>query len=133
MNKILLFLVFGIFASSATMAQADSSATEKIYTSVQMVPSYPGGMENFYKFLAKKVRYPDEARAHGTQGKVIVSFVVEKDGSLTDIHLVKDVKDGLGNEAIRVMKLSPKWTPGLQNGKPVRVVYSVPISFGLGS
>jgi len=132
MNKILLFLLFGIFASSATMAQADSSTTEKIYTSVQVVPSYPGGMENFYKFLAKKVRYPDEARVHGTQGKVIVAFVVEKDGSLSDIHLVKDVKDGLGNEAIRVMKLSPKWTPGLQNGKPVRVAYSVPISFGLG-
>jgi len=133
MNKILLFLLFGIFLSSAAMAQTDSLAKEKIYTSVRVIPSFPGGMQAFYRFLSNTVRYPAEAREHNTQGKVIVSFIVEKDGTLTDFKLMKTVKDGLGEEAMRVMKLSPKWNPATQNGKAVRVAYSMPISFALSN
>jgi periplasmic protein TonB len=131
MNKILLFLLFGIFLSSVAMAQTDSLAKEKIYTSVQVIPSFPGGMQAFYQFLSNTVRYPAEARTHNTQGKVLVSFVVEKDGTLSNFKLWKTVKDGLGEEAMRVIKLSPKWSPGTQNGKAVRVAYTVPISFTL--
>ena len=115
------------------MAQTDSVTSEKVYSAVQVIPSFPGGMQAFYHFLSNTVRYPADAREHNTQGKVIVQFVVEKDGTLTALKLWKPVKDGLGEEALRVMKLSPKWNPGTQNGKAVRVAYSVPISFALAN
>ncbi|MCO5947713.1 energy transducer TonB [Mucilaginibacter flavidus] len=131
MNKILLFLVFGIFLSSVAMAQTDSLATEKVYTSVETVPSFPGGLNAFYNFLGKNVQYPVEAVMHHTQGKVIVSFVVEKNGRLSNVTVTKGIGSGCDEEAARVLKHSPKWKPGTQGGKPVRVAYSVPISFSL--
>jgi protein TonB len=88
-------------------------------------------MEKFYAYLQKTMRYPAVARENGTQGKVIVSFVCERDGSLTDIHVTRGIGDGCDEEAARVIKASPKWSPGIQNGRPVRVAYSVPISFAL--
>ncbi|HEY8931472.1 MAG TPA: TonB family protein [Mucilaginibacter sp.] len=93
------------------------------------LPQYPGGVEEFYKFLAKNIRYPNEARENKNQGKVIISFVVERDGTLTDFKVKQSVGGGCDEEAIRIIKLSAPWTPGMQNGKPVRVAYSVPIGF----
>ncbi|MCO5946222.1 energy transducer TonB [Mucilaginibacter flavidus] len=114
---------------------SDTKVTEedpnKIFTSVEQVPVFPGGMEKFYAYLQKTMRYPAVARENGTQGKVIVSFVCERDGSLTDIHVTRGIGDGCDEEAARVIKASPKWSPGIQNGRPVRVAYSVPISFAL--
>ena len=114
---------------------SDTKVTEedpnKIFTSVEQVPVFPGGMEKFYAYLQKTMRYPAVARENGTQGKVIVSFVCERDGSLTDIHVTRGIGDGCDEEAARVIKSSPKWSPGIQNGRPVRVAYSVPISFAL--
>ena len=132
MNKILLFLLFGIL-SSAAVAQKDTVVGEKVYTVVQMSPSFPGGSEAFCRFINNTIRYPVEAREHGTQGKVIVSFIVEKDGTLTNFSLRKNIEDGLGEEAIRVMKLSPKWKPGKQDDSPVRVAFNVPVSFALSN
>ncbi|MEO6632074.1 MAG: energy transducer TonB [Mucilaginibacter sp.] len=86
-----------------------------------------------YKFLGRTVRYPATARENNTQGSVRVSFVVEKDGALTDIKVTRGIGDGCDEEAVRVMKLSPKWIPGSQGGKAVRVVYSIPISFALSN
>lgn len=103
----------------------------KIFTSVEKVPEFPGGIEKFYAYLSKNVRYPAVARENNTQGRVIVQFVCERDGSLTDIKVVRGIGDGCDEEAIRVLKASPHWTPGIQNGRPVRVQYSVPISFTL--
>jgi len=117
------------------VGKADTKVTEedpnKIFTSVEQVPVFPGGMEKFYAYLQKTMRYPAVARENGTQGKVIVSFVCERDGSLTDIHVTRGIGDGCDEEAARVIKASPKWSPGIQNGRPVRVAYSVPISFAL--
>jgi protein TonB len=79
----------------------------------------------FQEFIAKNYRTPD---VEGLRGKVIVSFVVEKDGSIVDVKVIKDLGYGTGAEAIRVLKLSPKWTPAMQDGKPVRVMYSLPIT-----
>ncbi|ASU36105.1 energy transducer TonB [Mucilaginibacter xinganensis] len=114
---------------------SDQKVTEedpnKIFTSVEKVPEFPGGMAGFGKYLGKNIHYPAVARENGTQGRVIVSFVCERDGSLTDIHVVRGIGDGCDEEAIRVIKASPKWSPGIQNGRPVRVAYSVPISFAL--
>ncbi|SHN17628.1 energy transducer TonB [Mucilaginibacter sp. OK098] len=114
---------------------SDQKVTEedpnKIFSSVEQVPVFPGGMDAFIRYLGKNIRYPAVARENGTQGKVIVSFVCERDGSLTDIHVTRGIGDGCDEEAARVIKASPKWSPGIQNGRPVRVAYSVPISFAL--
>jgi len=103
----------------------------KIFTSVEQVPEFPGGLDKFNAYLSKSIRYPAVARENGTQGRVIISFVCEKDGSLTDIKVARGIGDGCDEEAVRVIRASPKWKPGIQNGRPVRVAYSVPISFTL--
>jgi protein TonB len=117
------------------VGNADTKVTEddgnKIFTSVEQVPEFPGGLDAFYKYLGKAIRYPAVARENNTQGRVIVSFVCEKDGSLTDVKVARDIGDGCGDEAVRVIKASPKWKPGIQNGRPVRVAYSVPVNFTL--
>lgn len=102
-----------------------------IFTSVEQVPEFPGGMKAFADYLMRNLRYPAAARIKGVQGRVIISFVVEPDGELTDIHVGRGVEDDLDQEALRVVKMSPKWKPGTQNGRHVRVAYSIPISFAL--
>ncbi len=99
----------------------------KVYnqTDLEVKPDFPGGMENFYKFIGHNYQTPEE---DGLKGKIYVTFVVEKDGSLTDIKVLRDIGYGTGKEAIRVLNKSPKWTPGEQNGKKVRVLYSLPIT-----
>ncbi|MFY8214055.1 MAG: energy transducer TonB [Flavobacterium sp.] len=92
---------------------------------IEVKPDFPGGMEKFYKFVGKNYQVPEE---EGLKGKVFVSFVVEKDGSLTDIKVIRDIGYGTGKEAIRVLKSCPRWNPGEQNGKKVRVLYSLPIN-----
>jgi protein TonB len=92
---------------------------------IEVKPEFPGGMDKFYAYVGKNYRLPDEG---GLKGKVYVTFVVEKDGSLTDIKVLRDIGYGTGKEAIRLLSKCPKWNPGVQNGKPVRVLYSLPIS-----
>jgi protein TonB len=92
---------------------------------IEVKPDFPGGIEKFYKFVGKNYQVPEE---EGLKGKVFVSFVVEKDGSLTDIKVIRDIGYGTGKEAIRVLKSCPRWNPGEQNGKKVRVLYSLPIN-----
>jgi len=119
------------------VGNADKKVTEddpnKIFTAVEQNPEFPGGLDAFYKYLGKTIRYPAVARENNTQGRVVVQFVCERDGSLTDIKVVRSIGDGCDEEAIRVVKNSPKWKPGIQNGRPVRVMYSVPINFTLSS
>ena len=95
-----------------------------VYNAVEVRPDFPGGIQKFYDFVGKNYRAPEE----DIKGKIFVQFVVEKDGSLTDIKVVRDLGYGTGAEAIRVLKKSPKWKPGIQNGRAVRVLYSLPIS-----
>jgi protein TonB len=92
---------------------------------IEVKPDFPGGIEKFYNFISRNYQAPEE---EGLKGKVFVSFVVEKDGSLTDIKVIRDIGYGTGKEAIRVLNKCPKWTPGEQNGKKVRVLYSLPIA-----
>ena len=96
-----------------------------IYNAVEKRPEFPGGIQAFYDFIGKNYKIPN---VKDLKGRVYVQFVVEKDGSLTDIKSVRDIGHGTGEEAVRVLKLSPKWIPGEQDGKPVRVQYSLPIS-----
>ncbi|TRZ76129.1 MAG: energy transducer TonB [Bacteroidetes bacterium] len=98
-------------------------------TSVQEMPSFPGGDEALFAFLRKNLKYPQEARELEMTGIVYVSFVVEKDGSITEVTLVRGVGNICDEEAMRVIKSMPDWTPGKQNNIPVRVRYNLPIKF----
>jgi len=100
---------------------------DQIYNTsgVDIKPEFEGGMEKFYKFIGQNFKVPDE---EDLRGKIFVSLVVEKDGSLGDIKVIRDIGYGTGNEAIRVLKICPKWKPGELNGKKVRVLYSMPIN-----
>lgn len=97
----------------------------EIYHQVEQRPEFPGGLQAFYEFVGKNYRVP---KVKSLKGKVFVQFVIEKDGSVTDIKVVRDLGHGTAKEAIRVLKKSPKWTPGVQNGKNVRVMFSLPIN-----
>ncbi|MFE3847379.1 energy transducer TonB [Flavobacterium sp. LB3P45] len=92
---------------------------------IEVKPEFPGGMDKFYSYVGKNYQTPEE---DGLKGKVYVTFVVEKDGSLTDIKVIRDIGYGTGKEAIRVLNKCPRWNPGEQNGKKVRVLYSLPIT-----
>lgn len=108
---------------------------EKLYdfTSIDNPPVFPGGMEKFYSFIGKSIRYPQEAVKNNVQGKVFLSFIVEKDGSLSHINVDKGLGSETDEEAVRVLESSPRWAPGLKNKQPVRVKYNMPISFALSN
>ncbi|MFA6247529.1 MAG: TonB family protein [Mucilaginibacter sp.] len=116
---------------NADVKQVVEENPNQIFTAVEQVPTFPGGESGFNKYLSKAIRYPAIARENNVQGRVIVQFVVERDGSLTDIKVVRGIGSGCDEEAMRALKASPKWKPGIQNGRPVRVQYSVPVSFAL--
>jgi protein TonB len=110
--------------------EEDETETQ-IFTVVENDPEFPGGMEALYKYLAQNIKYPQLARDNNITGKVYVSFVVEKDGSIANPVVKRDIGGGCGQEAIRVVKGMPKWTPGKQRGKAVRVQFNLPINFNL--
>lgn len=103
----------------------------EIFEVVEQQPAFPGGMEKLMQWLSKNLKYPASAQENGTQGRVIVQFVVNKDGSIVEPKVVKSVDPALDKEAIRVVSNMPKWTPGKQRGKPVRVRFTLPVTFRL--
>ena len=103
----------------------------QIFTVVENDPEFPGGMEALYKYLRENIKYPQLAKENNITGKVYVTFVVEKDGSIANPRVLKDIGGGCGQEAIRVVKSMPKWSPGKQRGKAVRVQFNLPVSFNL--
>ncbi|MDB5129142.1 energy transducer TonB [Mucilaginibacter sp.] len=105
----------------------------QIFTAVEQAPGFPGGDAKFGAYLQKNIRYPAIARENNVQGRVVLTFVVERDGSLTDIKVLRSLGSGTDEEAVRVLKASPRWKPGIQNGRPVRVQYSIPVNFTLAS
>ena len=106
---------------------------DNVFDEVDEMPQFPGGMAGMMQYLSQNIRYPQDAREAGAQGRVIVSFVVEKDGSISNAKVAKPTYSSLDDEALRVISGMPKWTPGKQNGEAVRVKYSVPVSFRLGN
>ena len=104
---------------------------EKVFDVVEQMPSFPGGNTALMKFLNENIHYPVVAQENGVQGRVVVSFVVERDGHITDVQIARSVDPSLDKEAQRVVKSMPKWIPGKQNGSAVRVKFDVPVSFRL--
>ena len=103
----------------------------KIFTVVEQMPMYPGGDAALMGYLRDNIKYPTVAAENGVQGRVVVGFVVERDGSITDVNILRGVDPSLDREAMRVVKSMPRWNPGKQNGSAVRVKYRVPVSFRL--
>ena len=103
----------------------------EIFTVVEEMPEFPGGMAKLAEYLAKNIKYPQLARESGIQGRVFINFVVEHDGSVTNVKVMRSLGGGCDEEAVRVVKSMPKWKPGKQRGKPVRVSYNLPVNFKL--
>lgn len=115
----------------AKEAPADSTAKEEAFMVAEQMPEFPGGMKELLKFLQDNLKYPENAMKNNVQGRVIVQFVVEKDGTLTEFKVARSVDPDLDAEALRVLQTMPKWKPGMQRGKIVRVKFTVPVSFKL--
>jgi protein TonB len=103
----------------------------EVFTYVEEMPSFPGGQDEFLTYVASHIQYPEIAKRAGVEGKIFVSFVVGKDGKVSDVEVVKGIGAGCDEEAVRVIRGMPKWNPGKQNGRPVHVKVSVPIIFKL--
>lgn len=133
MKKTITLLSAAVLLAVGVKAQTtvDTSKKEEIPSFVEQMPEFPGGTENITPYLAANIRYPKEAQESGLEGRVLLRFIVMEDGSLTDIKSVKHVGGGLDEEAIRVVKAMPKWNPGKQDGKAVKVYYQLPITFHL--
>jgi protein TonB len=118
-------------AQQVAIDEAPKEEETKVFDVVEQMPSFPGGDAELMKFLSTHIKYPVVAEENGIQGRVIATFVVERDGSITDVKVIKSVDPSLDKEAIRVLKSMPKWIPGKQNGSTVRVKYTVPVTFRL--
>lgn len=121
----------GIENGKTSDTESLSNEDTNVYAIVEKLPEFQGGERGLSKFLSENIKYPAQAAKDNKQGKVLTSFIVEKDGSLSQIKIARSVHPHLDNEAIRIVKLMPKWIPGMQRGKPVRVSFILPINFVL--
>ena len=136
-----LVLLAVVFAPAGANAQnkkvekaqthKDTTTDDKVYEMCEQMPTYKGGEEAMMRFLSQVTRYPQRAQEFGIQGCVVVGFIVEKDGSLSDFKFIQRVDPELDDEALKTVKAMPKWNPGKHNGKNVRVRHSVPVGFKL--
>lgn len=116
---------------SAMVVPTDTIEDTKVYDVVEQMPQFPGGSSALFEYLANSIKYPVAAEDAKLQGRVIVTFTVERDGSITGVRVAHSAGESLDNEALRVVKFMPRWTPGRQKGKAVRVQYTVPVTFRL--
>ena len=123
---MMLVLLFSFMTSTAQTKKNDM-----VFDVVEVMPQFPGGQIAMMKYIMENMKYPEQAVKEGIQGRVTVRFIVEKDGSISDVKPVLSVHPLLNKEAVRVVESMPKWTPGKQNGKPVRVRFNVPVMFKL--
>lgn len=114
------------------VVEEEKEDVNQIFLVVEETAAPQGGMPAFYEYVGKKMKYPAQARRMGVEGKVFVEFVIERDGSITDVKAIKGIGAGCDEEAVRVVESAPKWKPGKQRGKPVRQRMVLPISFKLG-
>lgn len=113
------------------VVEEEEESSQQIFTVVETMPEFPGGTGELMKYLSKSIKYPVIAQENGIQGRVTCSFVINKDGSIVDAEVIRGVDPSLDKEALRVINAMPKWSPGKQRGKPVRVKYTVPVTFRL--
>ena len=129
MKRILILFSTCLLIFSGSNAQ--ELAKDTVAKIIEVRPEFKGGDENLYKYIKKNIKYPKKAKKNDIQGQVYVSFVVEKDGSINEIAIKKGVHELLDQEAMRIVQNMPAWSPGNQNGKPIRVQFVLPIIFKL--
>ena len=133
--RLLILFLAMLFSSVTLMAQEVDSKTEtkkeQVYSIVETMPSFPGGQTALVAYLQENLKYPQSARDNGIQGRVYINFVVEKDGSISNVKVNRGIGGGCDEEAVRVVKAMPKWIPGVQKDQTVRVSYMMPIVFKL--
>ena len=117
--------------NTTAMAQNKKVSNGKVFEKAEVMPEFPGGEQAMMDFVAKNVQYPKEAMEKEISGRVLVGFIVEKDGSISETEVVKGIGGGCDEEAVRVVKAMPKWKPGKQDGKTVRVHFLLPLTFKL--
>lgn len=134
MKKLILMSMMAVFCLTTVNAQktvVSQNKDQKVFDVVEQMPEYPGGMQAMLDYLSANIKYPADALKQKIEGRVIASFVVETDGSVSDIKLHKKVFPSLDSEAVRVIEGMPRWIPGKQKGKTVRVKYTIPVNFRL--
>jgi tonB family C-terminal domain len=127
--KVALMMLVLLFSFMTSTAQTKKN--DMVFDVVEVMPQFPGGQIAMLKYIMENIKYPEQAMKEGIQGRVAVRFIVEKDGSISDVKPILSVHPLLNKEAVRVVKSMPKWSPGKQNGKPVRVRFNVPVMFKL--
>ncbi len=135
--KTLKWIFYPVFILSLFYFQPvnaqEIAKRDSVYTNVDVLPEFPGGLDQFKNFMMNEIVYPPAAKKEGIQGKVYVSFTVNKNGAVTDAKIVKGVHELLDKEALRVVETMPEWTPGKHKGEIVNVRYTVPVNFALSS
>ena len=127
--KVALMMLVLLFSFMTSTAQTKKN--DMVFDVVEVMPQFPGGQIAMLKYIMENIKYPEQAMKEGIQGRVAVRFIVEKDGSISDVKPILSVHPLLNKEAVRVVESMPKWTPGKQNGKPVRVRFNLPVMFKL--
>lgn len=127
--KVALMMFVLLFSFMTSTAQTKKN--NMVFDVVEVMPQFPGGQIAMMKYIMENMKYPEQAMKEGIQGRVTVRFIVEKDGSISDVKPVLSVHPLLNKEAVRVVESMPKWTPGKHNGKPVRVRFNLPVMFKL--
>lgn len=127
--KVALMMLVLLFSFMTSTAQTKKN--DMVFDVVEVMPQFPGGQIAMLQYIMKNIKYPEQAMKEGIQGRVAVRFIVEKDGSISDVKPILSVHPLLNKEAVRVVESMPKWSPGKQNGKPVRVRFNVPVMFKL--
>ena len=127
--KKLFLLVVVFFFSTALFGQTNPTNSEPVFTTTESMPEFPGGQEAMYSFITNEIVYPQDAREKGVTGTVLVKFVVEKDGSVSNAEVIVPLYPSIDKESVRTIMAMPKWKPGMQEGKPVRCYYNIPLKF----
>ncbi len=136
MRRLLLLLLIGMVFPSLFYAQDKQNGNvvqgkdaEYAFEQLEVKPEYPNGNEGLGKYLSENIKYPKKALKNGVSGKVFVQFVIDKTGKVTNVVAVRGVEKSLDKEAVRVIRSMPKWKPGMKDGQPVKVKYTIPINF----
>lgn len=135
MKRLILLSLMAAFSLATVQAQktvvSQKEQKPEVFMVVENMPEYPGGNEAMIAFFVKNMKYPADAQKNKVQGRVLVIFVVERDGTITDVQVAKPTFPSLDDEAMRLVKKMPKWKPGTQRGVPVRVKFTLPVVFKL--
>jgi protein TonB len=131
--KRLALLLSAIFLTNMAFCQEEKkvSIDDEVFVVVEEQAEFPGGLDSMYAYIHKNLKYPELAKEKGIEGRVFVSFIIEKDGSISNVKILRGIGGGCDEAAVEMIKNMPKWKPGTQRGKPVRVQFNLPIKFEL--